>query len=73
MLKIHKAKNGQFYYTICAKNGKVLHQTETLEAPASVLKNINATIAAILDNAIVDTTGKFPQFKQVKPKPKAKK
>ena len=70
MLKIHKSKNGQFYYTICAKNGKVLHTTETLKATASVIKNINATIAAALDGIIADTTGKFPQYKQVKAKNK---
>lgn len=40
MIKIHKSKNGQYYYTVLAKNGKVLVQSETMKTVKSVMKGI---------------------------------
>lgn len=40
MIKIRKAKNGQYYGVVVAKNGKVLYQSETMKRKQSVLKNI---------------------------------
>lgn len=40
MIKIHKAKNKQFYYTVIAKNGKVLVQSETMKSLKSIHKGI---------------------------------
>jgi uncharacterized protein YegP (UPF0339 family) len=40
MIKIHKAKNGQYYYTVHAKNGKVLVQSETMKTIKSIHKGI---------------------------------
>ena len=42
MIKIHKAKNKQFYYTVIAKNGKVLVQSETTKSLKSIYKGIAA-------------------------------
>jgi len=42
MIKIHKAKNKQFYYTVIAKNGKVLVQSETMKSLKSIYKGIAA-------------------------------
>ena len=42
MVKIHKSKNGQYYYTVIAKNGKVLVQSETMKSIKSVYKGIAA-------------------------------
>lgn len=42
MIKIRKAKNGQYYGVIVAKNGKVLYVTETMERKRSVYNNINS-------------------------------
>jgi len=40
MIKIHKAKNKQFYYTVIARNGKVLVQSETMKTLKSIHKGI---------------------------------
>ena len=42
MVKIHKAKNKQFYYTVIAKNGKVLVHSETMKSLKSIYKGIAA-------------------------------
>ena len=42
MVKIQKSKNGQYYYTVIAKNGKVLVQSETMKSIKSVYKGIAA-------------------------------
>ena len=40
MIKIKKATNKQFYYVVCAKNGRVLVQSETMKTLISVYKGI---------------------------------
>jgi len=42
MIKIHQSRNKQYYYTVIAKNGKVLVQSETMKSIKSVLKGIAA-------------------------------
>ena len=42
MVKIRQAKNKQFYYTVIAKNGKVLVQSETMKSLKSIYKGIAA-------------------------------
>lgn len=42
MVKIHQAKNKQFYYTVTARNGKVLVQSETMKSIKSIYKGITA-------------------------------
>ncbi len=42
MIKIHKAKNGQFYVTYHAKNNEILAQSELLKTKISAKKNIKA-------------------------------
>lgn len=60
MIKIKKAKNGQFYALIVARNGKVLYQSETVKKKQSALKNI-AALFNLLEKGkqrIKDETGK---------------
>ena len=40
MIKIHQSKNKQYYYTVIAKNGKVLVQSETMKSLKSIHKGI---------------------------------
>jgi uncharacterized protein YegP (UPF0339 family) len=47
MIKVHQAKNGQFYLTLVARNGQVLTTSETLKTRKSVVKNIRAQLKAI--------------------------
>ena len=42
MVKIHQAKNKQVYYTVTARNGKVLVQSETMKSIKSIYKGITA-------------------------------
>ena len=42
MFNIHKSADGQFYFTITAKNGQVLVTSETYKQHASAMKGINA-------------------------------
>jgi uncharacterized protein YegP (UPF0339 family) len=42
MIKIHKSKDGQFYYTVHAKNGKILVQSETMKTIKSIYKGITS-------------------------------
>ena len=40
MIKIHQSRNKQYYYTVIAKNGKVLVQSETMKSLKSIHKGI---------------------------------
>lgn len=57
MFKIHQSEDGQFYYTICGKNGKVKCTGETMTRKNSVLRAIaNENKLFIVPLKIVDTT-----------------
>lgn len=48
MIKIKQAKNGQFFFTIQAKNGQVIVTSETYKSKAGVWKGIWAIIKVFL-------------------------
>lgn len=58
MIKIKKSKDKQFYFTVNAKNGKVLLTSETYKRKASVFKGIESLkkLMKNFDYGIVDLT-----------------
>lgn len=56
MIKIKQAKNGQLYYVITARNGKVLLTSETYKSRRGLMKGIKALTLATAKIKIVDTT-----------------
>jgi uncharacterized protein YegP (UPF0339 family) len=47
MLHLHKATDGQFYFTANAKNGKVLVTSETYKAKPSALKGMKVLVKSL--------------------------
>ena len=60
MIKIKRAKNGQLYYVVVAKNGKVLLTSETYKSKRGVWIGINAVLKSLRSHRslcrIVDET-----------------
>lgn len=56
MIKIKRAKNGQLYYVVVAKNGKVLLTSETYKSKRGVMKGIRALALATCKIRITDET-----------------
>jgi uncharacterized protein YegP (UPF0339 family) len=63
MIHIHRSKNKQLYFTITAKNGRVLVTSETykkkrgiIKGIASLLKNVNEVLEGDMGKLIVDHT-----------------
>lgn len=70
MIKIKRAKNGQFFFTIQGKNGQVILTSETYKSRAGCRKGINAVLNVCGSGRLIkikDETDKPP----VKRKPKA--
>lgn len=44
MIKIKRAKNGQLFFTVHAKNHKVILTSETYKSKQGVMKGIKATL-----------------------------
>lgn len=47
MIKIKRAKNGQLYYVVVARNGKVLLTSETYKSKRGVMKGIDALLTSL--------------------------
>jgi len=61
MIKIKRSKNKQFFFTVNAKNGRVLLTSETYKRKAGVFNAISAACGILQKPArIVDTTTKKP-------------
>jgi uncharacterized protein YegP (UPF0339 family) len=57
MIKIKRSKNKQFYFTVNAKNGRVLLTSETYKRKAGVFNAIRAFYGVLrTPSRIVDTT-----------------
>jgi uncharacterized protein YegP (UPF0339 family) len=57
MIKINRSKDKQFYFTVHAKNGRVLLTSETYKRKAGVFNAISAACGILQKPArIVDTT-----------------
>ena len=42
MIKLHKSKNGQFYFTICGNNGHVIVTSETYKTHRNMIRGVYA-------------------------------
>lgn len=61
MIKIKRSKDKQFYFTVNAKNGRVLLTSETYKRKAGVFNAIRAFYGVLrTPSKIVDTTAKKP-------------
>lgn len=61
MIRLRKSKDGQFYFTIHARNGRKLVTSETYKTKQSAKKTANAVVLAMFrfqyeGKAIIDET-----------------
>lgn len=59
MIKLHLASNGEFYFTVCGKNGKVLATSETYKEKRKAVDALgtmcgNVILACNLPETTVD-------------------
>lgn len=58
MIKIHKSKNRQYYFTVSARNGQVLVTSETYTRKRNIVKSVAALKKALVAVKILDETNK---------------
>jgi uncharacterized protein YegP (UPF0339 family) len=53
MIKIHRSTDKQFYYTVHAKNGKVLVTSETMKQLRSIYNGIDSLFDAVFKKKLI--------------------
>jgi uncharacterized protein YegP (UPF0339 family) len=56
MIKIHSSKDGQTYYTVNGRNGKVIVTSETYRRKRNCVFGVAALIRALRNPKIIDQT-----------------
>lgn len=49
MIKLHKSKDNQYYFTVCGKNGKVIVTSETYKTPRNLLRGVKALKTSMIE------------------------